>query len=42
VGARSVDALRKRTGAGAGRCQGSLCAADLTALCAAAAGSAGS
>jgi len=41
VGARTVDALRKRTGAGAGRCQGSMCTADLTALCAGAAGSAG-
>jgi glycerol-3-phosphate dehydrogenase len=34
VGARSVDALRKRTGAGYGRCQGSLCLAGLTFLCA--------
>ncbi|MEI6449374.1 MAG: FAD-dependent oxidoreductase [Actinomycetes bacterium] len=32
--ARSVDAVRKRTGATHGRCQGSLCAAGVTFLCA--------
>jgi glycerol-3-phosphate dehydrogenase len=32
LGARSVEALRKRTGAGNGRCQGSLCLAALTSL----------
>jgi glycerol-3-phosphate dehydrogenase len=34
LAARSVDALRKRTGAGYGRCQGSICLAGLTFLCA--------
>jgi glycerol-3-phosphate dehydrogenase len=38
IGARSVDALRKRTGAGYGRCQGSICMAGLTFLCAMACG----
>jgi glycerol-3-phosphate dehydrogenase len=38
VGARSVDALRRRTGAGYGRCQGALCMAGLTFLTAMAAG----
>ena len=38
VGARSVDALRKRTGAGYGRCQGAMCLAGLTFLCAMATG----
>lgn len=38
VGARSVDALRKRTGASYGRCQGSICLAGLTFLCAMATG----
>jgi glycerol-3-phosphate dehydrogenase len=38
VGARSVDALRKRTGASYGRCQGSICMAGLTFMCAMAAG----
>ena len=31
VGARSVGALRKRTGAGAGRCQGAMCLASMCA-----------
>jgi glycerol-3-phosphate dehydrogenase len=38
VGARSVDALRKRTGASYGRCQGSTCMAGLTFMCAMATG----
>jgi glycerol-3-phosphate dehydrogenase len=38
VGARSVDAVRKRTGAAYGRCQGSICLAGLTFLCAMAVG----
>ena len=40
VAARSVDALRKRTGAGYGRCQGAMCLAGLTFLCAMASGDA--
>jgi glycerol-3-phosphate dehydrogenase len=38
LGARSMDALRKRTGAAYGRCQGSICMAGLTFLCAMATG----
>ena len=38
VGARSVDAVRKRTGATYGRCQGAMCLAGVTFLCAMAAG----
>jgi glycerol-3-phosphate dehydrogenase len=34
LAARSVDGLRKRTGAGYGRCQGAICLAGLTFLCA--------
>jgi glycerol-3-phosphate dehydrogenase len=34
LAAPSVDGLRKRTGAGAGRCQGALCLPELTAMCA--------
>lgn len=34
LAARSVDAVRKRTGAGYGRCQGAICLAGLTFLCA--------
>jgi glycerol-3-phosphate dehydrogenase len=38
VGARSVDAVRKRTGATYGRCQGAMCLAGVTFLCAMASG----
>jgi glycerol-3-phosphate dehydrogenase len=38
LGARSVDAVRKRTGATYGRCQGSICMAGVTFMCAMAVG----
>lgn len=40
VAARSVDALRKRTGATYGRCQGSICLAGIAFMCAMAVGAA--